>query len=381
MDDNDLSSAEPLLADSLMERALHEQFAIDRAARETEIVAMLALSPFVRGDEPWMAKFRVDADVAPLDILPDGARVDRWVETTWSVSAAARWREVTLFVETFGGGARVTITAPTRELVEEARAIVRERSPEPDLDDAVQVAFWRWTEHGAHEATRALDAPTWLDIRENYPNRVRSRLDELGKIEAPSTGGKLLLWHGEPGTGKTTAIRSLIKSWRNWCDPQYVTDPERFFSEANYMLDVLLTSDRHEMRPGGRGRSVPSDRWKLVICEDADEYVRSDARRRAGAALGRLLNVADGMLGQGLNTLVLLTTNEEITRLHPAVVRPGRCLCLIEFERFAVAEARTWLGDDSIDDEPTLAELYERRDEHAGLLRPNTPSPKLGGYV
>ena len=45
------------------------------------------------------------------------------------------------------------------------------------------------------------------------------------------------------------------------------------------------------------------------------------------------------MLGQGLNTLVLLTTNEEIARLHPAVVRPGRCLCLIEFERFNAAEA------------------------------------------
>src|SRR5262245_55378827 len=57
--------AEPRLADTLMERTLHEQFHVDRAARESEIVAMLALSPFVRGDEPWMAKFRVDADVSP----------------------------------------------------------------------------------------------------------------------------------------------------------------------------------------------------------------------------------------------------------------------------------------------------------------------------
>src|SRR5947207_15794972 len=102
---------EPVLADSLGERSLHERFLIDRAARESEIVAMLALSPFVRGDEPWMAKFRVDADVSPLEILPDGAEIDRWVETSWSTTAAARWRDVTLFSETFGGAARVTLTA------------------------------------------------------------------------------------------------------------------------------------------------------------------------------------------------------------------------------------------------------------------------------
>ena len=62
----------------------------------------------------------------------------------------------------------ITITGPTRELVEEARAIVRERSPEPDLSDAVQVAFWRWGDHGAHETTRALDTPSWPEIRPNY---------------------------------------------------------------------------------------------------------------------------------------------------------------------------------------------------------------------
>lgn len=31
------------------------------------------------------------------------------------------------------------------------------------------------------------------------------------------------------------------------------------------------------------------------------------------------------MVGQGLRVLVLVTTNELLRRLHPAVAQPGRC--------------------------------------------------------
>jgi hypothetical protein len=34
-----------------------------------------------------------------------------------------------------------------------------------------------------------------------------------------------------------------------------------------------------------------------------------------------------------------------------------------------------------VTDEPTLAELYERRDATNGLLRGTGRSPQLGGYV
>lgn len=39
----------------------------------------------------------------------------------------------------------------------------------------------------------------------------------------------------------------------------------------------------------------------------------------------------DGLIGQGFNLLVLVTTNEPVGKLHPAVVRQGRCLAEIEF--------------------------------------------------
>jgi hypothetical protein len=42
--------------------------------------------------------------------------------------------------------------------------------------------------------------------------------------------------------------------------------------------------------------------------------------------------------------LVAITTNEDLARLHPAAVRPGRCLAQIEVGRLPRAEAIAWLG-------------------------------------
>lgn len=81
------------------------------------------------------------------------------------------------------------------------------------------------------------------------------------------------------------------------------------------MMDVL-----------GKHTDDESAKWQLLVAEDSDEFLRVSARRESGAALGRLLNLSDGILGQGSNTLILLTTNERLDRLHPALIRPGRCL-------------------------------------------------------
>jgi hypothetical protein len=37
------------------------------------------------------------------------------------------------------------------------------------------------------------------------------------------------LWHGEPGTGKTFAIRALALAWKEWCRFEYVIDPVQLF--------------------------------------------------------------------------------------------------------------------------------------------------------
>jgi hypothetical protein len=70
------------------------------------------------------------------------------------------------------------------------------------------------------------------------------------------------------------------------------------------------------------------------------------------------------------NVLVAITTNEELGRLHPAVVRPGRCLAQLEVGPLPREEAAQWLGNEDglVGPSATLAELYalKARAEGAG---------------
>ena len=145
-----------------------------------------------------------------------------------------------------------------------------------------------------------------------------------------------MLWHGEPGTGKTSALRGLVRAWRAWCVPHFVTDPDELLNGGSgYVLDIL-TADDHD--------PDSSRDWRLVILEDAGELLSVDAHEKSGQALSRLLNATDGFIGHGTNTILLITTNEPIGALHPAVTRPGRCLSEIEFVAMPTDEANAWLA-------------------------------------
>ena len=96
-----------------------------------------------------------------------------------------------------------------------------------------------------------------------------------------------------------------------------MADPEDLLGDSDYLLSVTL-------HPVKTPRA-----WKLVILEDTGELLTADASARTGHALSRLLNVTDGMLGQGSNTLFLITTNEPLERVpgssrsRPSRVKPS----------------------------------------------------------
>ena len=193
-------------------------------------------------------------------------------------------------------------------------------------------------------STRSFGDTPWSEVRRNYSTPTRQGLDELISMNRASitNNGRIIIFHGPPGTGKTWAIRSLLTSWKEWTTGAVIIDPDQLLEQSSYFLNMLNFSDE--------------DRTRLVVIEDADEIAEKHGTR--GSNLSRLLNATDGLVGASSNVLVLLSTNAPPELLDKALLRPGRCLASIEFSPFTPAEATARIGR-PFERPATLAELYE----------------------
>jgi hypothetical protein len=290
--------------------------------------------------------------------------------------ALLRCEEGTILLRRLGGAFEVTVAAVRAErageLAESLAAEIRvERKPR---DTRVAVAFWSGAGDGLfstpHPRWRRLGLPRFAEVEANYPASVRRSLAELfAQPSGDALPGRLALWHGLPGTGKTWALRALGREWSEWCDLHYITDPERLLGgDTGYMLGVLagksepLDPDPDDYEEPAEREREPVERWRLLVLEDAGELLGVAAPAEVGRGFARLLNIADGLLGQGSRALILVTTNEPLGKLHPAALRPGRAMATLEFAPLGAAEASAWLAahgvERDLDSPATIAELH-----------------------
>ncbi len=347
-----------------------------------DLLSSVGLAAFADGSQPvarWLEVSRTAPLTDDVVAVADG-RATRWVQWGRLVGvlvegdgwmATIRRREADDEEDATTG---VWVTAVDHDRLDHVCGLLRKALGGGAGRDPGTVSVRSWTMRGGW-VDRVIEAPRWADVRRNYADAVRPVLDRLAGLR-PETlpSGRLLLLHGVPGTGKSTFIRALAREWRSWCGVEVLADPGPTLASADAIDTLLFTRATDD-----DGTDLP---WKVLVVEDAHELVAAGATGGASEALTRLLHATDGVVGGQARVLFLLTTNQRLTAVHPALLRPGRCLAEVEVPPLPADEARAWLGPDAppVRTSMTLADLFAHgRADDVIRHRADTPAP--GQYL
>lgn len=149
------------------------------------------------------------------------------------------------------------------------------------------------------------------------------------------------LFHGPPGTGKSSLIRALA-------------------SELGLDIATLDVGRATLTDDALREAMMSAPKRCLIAIEDVDAVFsqREADDMRGGVSFSGLLNAIDGVGAQEGRALVM-TTNH-IERLDPALIRPGRADVHVELSLIGAATARK-LFERFFPEDAALAGIFEHR--------------------
>lgn len=151
-------------------------------------------------------------------------------------------------------------------------------------------------------------------IPEFYPDIDIVKLTE----QFYNASERLLILYGTPGTGKTTLIKYIASVFNDSKNRTRYSDADIAYSKNKQLIS---SSDFWSSVTGN---------YKLVILDDLDIDF-SDRKDQNNQFTTNLLSSSDGIFGS-LAPKVIISTNQTITDIDAALVRPGRCFDFIELK-------------------------------------------------
>jgi hypothetical protein len=231
----------------------------------------------------------------------------------------------------------------------------------------------------------------------NYSEEAKTGIAEIVKdLKSPVPTGKLMIIEGEPGTGKTFLIKSLISEISN---AFFVIIPPAMVAKIGdpSIIPVLLRlksndydymSDE-EMIQAEKNEQTTQANPIVMIVEDGDECLVKRGMDNMGS-ISSILNLTSGILGDLLDIRIIVTTNAKQDDIDPAIYRDGRLSCHLNIGRLSPDEAtvvyRRLMKDDTIeymsDNKPVLlASVYKTAKENCGSTAEGDASTADNGLL
>lgn len=153
----------------------------------------------------------------------------------------------------------------------------------------------------------------------------------------------LFLFHGLPGTGKSTYIKHLIQQQKKkviFLSPKMAEN----LDSANF-TEFLIDNEN-----------------SILIIEDAEELIVSRENNQ-NSHLSFLLNLTDGILADSLGIQIIATFNTDIQNIDKALLRKGRLTAIYEFKELEFQKVNALFKHLNIENQEvskpmTLADIF-----------------------
>lgn len=183
----------------------------------------------------------------------------------------------------------------------------------------------------------------------------------------------LILFHGDPGTGKTHYIRYLLGELSK------IDKTILYFSPA--MAERISSP---EMMSFLSTWIAEQDKDCIILIEDAEPLLESRTGGNRTEGITNLLNMTDGILNDMLGITVIATFNISIHKIDSALLRPERLIARKQFVRINKENGTKLLQKLGIESRTdiqwptTLADIYSKRKENEILFHGVQEEQKIG---
>lgn len=205
---------------------------------------------------------------------------------------------------------------------------------------------------------KEFDIPLELNYGESFVDKYTDIVDKLRNHKHG-----LFIFHGEPGTGKTTLIRKLVSELAE--DKTIIYVPSYFMTDiASPELISFISKFRNS----------------VLLLEDAEMILTSSEEER-NQAVSNILNISDGLLNDHMDMQIIATFNAQKKVIDEALLRKGRLMVDYKFKKLTAIQATklsNYIGLNKTYTNPmTLAEIYEEKTGKQ-LVENETNTKKIG---